>query len=80
MADKLIVEASEADVVNLRGYKIGVWGRRKLKNYTCIYCQYATLWESKMTKHQAADNHPWAFPGQNEKPEGQAREYDEPEY
>ncbi len=78
--DKLIIEPTESDQDKIRGYKIGVWGRRKVKNYICIYCQYSTLWMSKMTKHQAEDSHPWAYPGQNAKPEGEARNYDEPEY
>jgi hypothetical protein len=81
MADeKLIVEATPEEIDKLRGYSIGVWGKRKVKNYMCIYCQYATLWQSKMNKHQAENDHPWAFPGQNQKPEGEAREYNEPEY
>jgi hypothetical protein len=74
----LIITPTEEDLEKLRGYKIGKWKDRK--HYMCIYCQYSTLWMSKMTKHQAEDSHPWAFPGQNPKPVGEAREYDEPDY
>jgi hypothetical protein len=73
---KIVVPTTE-EIDNLRGYRIGTW--KTYKNYECIYCQYATLWPSKMEKHQAENDHPWAFPGQNELPEGEVRD-DEPRY
>jgi len=75
---KLIVEPTQDELDKLRGYKIGKW--KQLKNYMCIYCQYSTLWIAKMEKHQAEDNHPWAYPGQNPIPEGEVRQYDDPSY
>jgi hypothetical protein len=63
-ADKsVIITPTQEDIDNLRGYRVGQW--REHKNYKCIYCQYSTLWISKMEKHQREGEHPWAYPGQN---------------
>ena len=61
--ESVIITPSQEDVDKVRGYRIGQWNQ--YKNYECIYCQYSTLFIDKMAKHQAEDNHPWAYPGQN---------------
>ena len=62
MPKPLIVIPGDED--QNRGYRIGRW--HEYVNYECIYCQYSTLWEEKMIKHQAESTHPWAYPGQNQ--------------
>ncbi len=49
-------------------------------NFVCIRCQFATLWPAKMAKHQAEDNHVWAYPGQNPRAPGDPGKDIEPEY
>jgi len=72
----VIITPTEEDVDRVRGYRVGMW--RTFKNYCCIYCQYATIWPEKMKKHQAENNHPWAFPGGDRVESEAARE--EPQY
>jgi hypothetical protein len=60
MADALIVQPTQADIDELRGYTVRKW--RKFDNFICVHCQYATLWIAKMEKHQAEGSHPWAYP------------------
>jgi len=72
----LIVPASQDEIDNVRGYRITKWNQ--YKNYECVYCQYSTLWLDKMNKHQAEDNHVWAYPGQN--PTELEENTDEPSY
>ncbi len=77
MSDPLVKAATEEEVIQLQGYRITKF--KEYKNYECIYCQYATLWLSKMVKHQAENEHPWAYPGQNTVPAGEVLD-DEPKY
>ncbi len=58
MTEPLIIIPGDVD--QNRGYRITKW--KKFDNYECIHCQYSTLWIEKMEKHQAKDNHPWAYP------------------
>jgi len=74
--ETLIVQPSQDEIDQLRGYRINKWNGHD--NYVCLHCQYATIWKSKMEKHQAEDDHPWAYPGQN--PPSVEDSSDEPEY
>ena len=76
MPEPLILIPGDED--QNRGYRITKW--KKYNNYECIYCQYSTLWLDKMQKHQSEGNHPWAYPGQNEKDLEQQIDLIEPEY
>lgn len=77
MDTPLIIPATSVEVDKIRGYRIGHW--HDYKNYECIYCQYSTLWLSKMDKHQADNVHPWAYPGQNTTRPGEVED-SEPDY
>jgi len=59
--ESVIITPSQDDLDLIRGYTVAKW--KKYDNFKCLKCQYATLWENKMKKHQAADAHYWPFPG-----------------
>jgi hypothetical protein len=59
--DNLITPATQDEIDRIRGYFVEKW--KKYDNFRCIHCQYATLWEGKMQKHQAAEAHFWPYPG-----------------
>lgn len=73
--ESLIIQPTTEDVDKIRGYRIVKW--HEYKNYECVYCQYATLWLPRMEVHQAENDHPWAYPGQNPVPESEVRPEDE---
>lgn len=75
LAPPLIVLATGEDIDAIRGYRVGKW--HEYDNFECVYCQYATLWRGKMEKHQEANTHVWAYPGQNQSDGGIG---EEPEY
>lgn len=76
--EPLIVQPSTDDIATIKGYKVTKWHEHD--NYECLYCQYSTLWEGKMQKHQSQGDHPWAHPGQNPAGLGSTNEEDGPEY
>ena len=74
----VIITPTQEDLDKVRGYRVEKWN--EFDNYCCIYCQYSTLWMKKMQKHQAANEHPWAYPGQNKPGLGSVTEDNEPDY
>lgn len=81
-ADSQIVVPTTEDVDAIRGFRIVKWGKPPMSfdNYECTRCQFSTLWPTKMSKHQAEDNHVWAYPGQNPRAPGDPGKDVEPEY